>query len=81
MEGSARYSEREYGHFVGIALGSASEVRYLVSVAARLDLLEEEYARQLTQEYDRVVQTLQRLADYLRRSASPDAGRRTPDVG
>jgi four helix bundle protein len=33
VEGSARRSVRDYLHFTGIALGSASEVRYLIRVA------------------------------------------------
>ncbi|HET6146060.1 MAG TPA: four helix bundle protein [Polyangia bacterium] len=36
VEGCARRSERDYLHFVGIAIGSASEVRYVIGVAVRL---------------------------------------------
>ena len=65
VEGSTRTSEREYRHFIVIALGSASEVRYLISVAARLDLLDEPTARQLTHDYDRAIRALQGLVSYL----------------
>ena len=36
VEGCARRSERDYLHFVTIAIGSASEVRYLTGLAMRL---------------------------------------------
>ena len=37
VEGCARRSERDYLQFVSIAIGSASEVRYLTGLAMRLD--------------------------------------------
>jgi four helix bundle protein len=39
VEGSARRSAREYGNFLNIALGSASEARYLVDLSGRLRFL------------------------------------------
>ncbi|HTJ41253.1 MAG TPA: four helix bundle protein [Kofleriaceae bacterium] len=81
VEGASRHSERDYAHFVAIAQGSASEVRYLVTVAARLDLLDDRIAQQLTHEYGRVVQMLQRLEGFFRRAASTGDGRRTTDDG
>jgi four helix bundle protein len=36
VEGSVRASQNEFARFVEISLGSASEVRYLLSVARRL---------------------------------------------
>src|SRR5438067_13523073 len=37
VEGCARRSQRDYLHFVGIAIGSASEVRYLVQLSVGSD--------------------------------------------
>src|SRR5262245_29021762 len=51
VEGCARRSERDYLHFVGITIGSASEVRYLVDLAARLGFARPQESTRLTQEY------------------------------
>jgi four helix bundle protein len=40
VEGCARRSTREYASFLNIAFGSASEVRYLLSLAGRLKIME-----------------------------------------
>jgi four helix bundle protein len=39
VEGSARWSEAEYIHFLDTAYGSAREVEYQISLAARLGML------------------------------------------
>ena len=39
VEGGQRLSTRDYRHYVGIALGSAAETRYLLSVAHRLGVM------------------------------------------
>ncbi len=41
VEGSARFSEPEYLHFLDTAYGSAREVEYQVSLAFRLGFLSE----------------------------------------
>jgi four helix bundle protein len=61
IEGSTRRSTRDYLRFVEISLGSASEVRYLVTVARRLDFLVQPTAADLTSRYTHVVQGLQKL--------------------
>ena len=61
VEGCARRSLRDYLHFVGIALGSASEVRYLVGLSQRLGFLDEADARDLATGYSELVRGLQTL--------------------
>jgi four helix bundle protein len=59
VEGSQRQSTREYRRFVEIALGSAVEVRYLLTVAYRLGVMPE--AGGLISEYEALVRALQKL--------------------
>jgi four helix bundle protein len=61
VEGCTRRSTRDYLRFVELSLGSASEVRYLVTVARRLHFLTQSTAADLTSRYTRVVQGLQKL--------------------
>jgi four helix bundle protein len=65
VEGSDRRSQRDYHHFVGIALGSASEVRYLIELAGRLGYIADDTTRRLTHEYARVIRGLQALSNFL----------------
>ena len=61
VEGSARRTTNDYLHFVGISMGSASEVRYLVELAARLGYLPGAESRPLIDGYSRVIRALQAL--------------------
>jgi four helix bundle protein len=61
VEGCARRSTREYGHFLNIAFGSASEARYLLSLAMRLDMIDSGAQRQLDSTYDQLLRSFQRL--------------------
>lgn len=61
VEGCARRTTREYQRFVTIALGSASEARYLVSVAFRLEMLPQAVYEELEGGLEEVVTTLQKL--------------------
>jgi len=74
VEGSARRSEREYLHFISIAIGSASEVRYMISLAVRLGFMDEGEGRRLGHSYGRVTRALQALVTALTaRGPRPEA--------
>ena len=64
VEGSARHSSREYANFLNIALGSATEVRYLLGLSQRLDLLKKPDAEALVAKYDRLVRALSALVTH-----------------
>jgi four helix bundle protein len=59
VEGSARATTKDYQHFIAIALGSASEVRYLLSVAHRLGFLPDSDHAHVGGRYDELVRGLQ----------------------
>lgn len=62
VEGSARESNKEYAHFLRVACGSASEARYLFSLARRLAYLQPEVAAECEHRFDRLVRALEVLA-------------------
>jgi len=75
VEGSARPGERDYLHFVSIALASASEVRYLIDLAIRLEYGRPAYVVAMLDEYDKLIRSLQNLMEALRSgSRKPVAG-------
>jgi four helix bundle protein len=59
VEGGQRESTREYRRFIGIALGSAAETRYLLTIAYRLELMP--IAGELISDYEALVRALQKL--------------------
>ena len=65
VEGCARRSERDYLHFVGFAIGSASEVRYLIGLAVRLGFANAIDGERLKVGYSRVIRALQALVTSL----------------
>lgn len=58
VEGCARATQKDYLHFLTMALGSASEVRYLLGLARRLAIIDE---KPLESRYDELVRGLQGL--------------------
>ena len=71
VEGSARRSTRDYLHFVEIAIGSASEVRYLIGVAVRLGFIAAQDGDQLEARFGRVIRALQALVSALAEARGP----------
>ena len=69
VEGCTRRSSRDYVHFLVVALGSASEVRYLLSVSVRLGLLSKPVGDELDVKRGALVRSLQRLVDSLQPGA------------
>jgi len=66
VEGCARTSRRDYAQFLRVALGSASEVRYLLGLSSRLELLTR--TTELERRYDELVRGLQGLLTSVERS-------------
>jgi four helix bundle protein len=54
VEGSARRSTQEYLYFINVAAASASEARYLVQVAHRLEFVTEQDRERLSTSYREV---------------------------
>ena len=77
VEGCARRSQRDYLHFVGIAIGSASEVRYLLGLAVRLGFTTATDGERLKIGYGRVIKALQALVTSL---SSPEARGPRPEA-
>ena len=80
VEGSARRSQRDYLHFVGISIGSASEVRYLLDLSVRLAFVSPQDGANLRDRYSRVIRALQALVSSLSRSPKPEARGPRPEA-
>ena len=70
VEGSSRSSQRDYRHFVEIALGSACEVDYLIDLSARLSFMSEDGRRRCKNYSTQGIKTLQKLITFLDESRS-----------
>src|SRR5215203_2895679 len=69
VDSCARASEGDYLRFLDIALGSAREALYLISVAKRLSLLEKGECRRIEELGERVAGSLVNLRKSLRPGA------------
>jgi four helix bundle protein len=61
VEGCARRTTRDYIQFLVIALASASEARYLIGLAARLEILAASHREHLEPRYGELVRALEGL--------------------
>jgi len=65
VEGASRRTTSQFVQFVEAAIGSASEVKYLLTLSARLGVWEAAAVEQLNTRYTHVVRSLQKLIDSL----------------
>jgi len=65
VEGCARRTTSDYVHFFTISLGSASETKYLIEFAPHLKHLSDDVASDLSEKYDHLIRSLQRLTKSL----------------
>ena len=70
VEGCARNSERDYLHFLDVAIASASEVRYLIGLNSRLAILDNADHERLAGKYDELIRSVQKLLSSLRNPKS-----------
>lgn len=75
VEGCTRRTTRDYLNFMTIALGSASELRYLHEVAVRLDFLPAETLKDFTPRIQELIVSLQKLLDALDSASNNKAAR------
>ena len=65
MEGAHRLGSKEYRQFVGIAKGSAGEIKYQLLLTKDLKYISEDHYSNFKQNYERVSQMLTKLAQSL----------------
>jgi len=65
-EGQARYSKKEFQHFLRVARGSLAEIETQVQIARRLDYLDQEVCDQCVGEIEELGRILAGLISSLR---------------
>ena len=79
VKGNARKTTPDYLNFLYIALGSACELKYLVSLCIELGLLGNGEARGLPRRSDAVVRQLQRLVESMERQVALERAQKSQD--
>ncbi len=60
-EGSARRSDKEFAHFIDIAIGSCEEIRYQLLLSKDLNYISKETYQRLDSDYEKVKMMLSKL--------------------
>jgi four helix bundle protein len=66
VEGASRLNSKEYRQFVGIAKGSAAEVKYQIRLANDLGYIDRKTSQEMISNYERIGQMLNALAKSLK---------------
>jgi four helix bundle protein len=72
VEGCSRRSDRAYAQFLETSLGSATETRYLLDLATRLQLLPSDRSGELQARYTEVIKATQGLITSITHSLRTD---------
>lgn len=78
VEGSVRRSDKAYLTYLETALGSASEVRYLLGLSVRLAFLDAKEASVLEARYTEAIKTIQKLINTIESSLTRARASRKP---
>ena len=74
MEGSHRNNRKEYRQFVGVAKGSAAELKYQLLLSDDLGYLNEGAFKELSGTNQRIIQMLEKLSSSLKNHKERDTG-------
>ena len=74
VEGCTRPTKKDYQRFLSIAMGSASEARYLFGLAYRLGYVSDEEYEATEERFDRLVRSMQRLIMAVAGKEKPTTG-------